>query len=43
MPKARKAKAATSGTAPLGFEANLWQAANRLRNNMHAAECKQVA
>ena len=29
-------------TANLGFEAKLWQAADALRNNMDAAECKRT-
>jgi type I restriction enzyme M protein len=38
----RKAKAAVSGTANLGFEAKLWLLADKLRNNMDAAEYKHV-
>lgn len=42
----REPKAATSGTAKgggdLGFERTLWQAADKLRNNMDAAEYKHV-
>jgi type I restriction enzyme M protein len=37
----RRAKAAT-GTANLGFEAKLWLTADKLRNNMDAAEYKHV-
>ncbi|MFH1314389.1 MAG: class I SAM-dependent DNA methyltransferase [Candidatus Eisenbacteria bacterium] len=37
----RKTKAAASG-ATLGFEAKLWQAADKLRSNMDAAEYKHV-
>src|SRR6266568_2158299 len=33
---------ATSNGANLGFEATLWQAADKLRNNMDAAEYKHV-
>ncbi len=29
-------------TANLGFEAKLWLAADKLRDNMDAAECKHV-
>src|SRR5512143_2131334 len=36
-----KAKA-TNGGASLGFEAKLWAAADKLRNNMDAAEYKHV-
>ena len=38
----RKGKAAGKGTANLGFEAKLWLAADKLRNNMDAAEYKHV-
>src|SRR3954447_12212097 len=38
-----KASNETNGNgAPLGFEAKLWQAADKLRNNMDAAEYKHV-
>src|ERR1035438_9160896 len=33
---------ATSNGANLGFESTLWQAADKLRNNMDAAEYKHV-
>jgi type I restriction enzyme M protein len=36
----RKGKA--TGTANLGFEAKLWLTADKLRNNMDAAEYKHV-
>ncbi len=36
------AKAAANQTANLGFEAKLWLAADKLRNNMDAAEYKHV-
>ena len=38
----RKGKATGNGTANLGFEAKLWLAADKLRNNMDAAEYKHV-
>ncbi len=38
----RKAKASGNGTGPIGFEAQLWKAADALRNNMDAAEYKHV-
>ncbi len=41
MPPRRKASAKDS-TANLGFEAKLWLAADKLRNNMDAAEYKHV-
>jgi type I restriction enzyme M protein len=41
MPKAGK-KAKDSNGVPLGFEAQLWAAADALRNNMDAAEYKHV-
>src|SRR5437867_3608197 len=37
---ARKKKSGNGG--PLGFEQTLWQAADKLRNNMDAAEYKHV-
>jgi type I restriction enzyme M protein len=44
MASARKAKekSKSSSTATIGFEATLWQAADKLRNNMDAAEYKHV-
>ena len=39
-PKAKKSAADTA--ANLGFEAKLWLAADKLRNNMDAAEYKHV-
>ena len=39
MPPNRKSP---NGGAPLGLEATLWQAADKLRNNMDAAEYKHV-
>jgi len=41
MAKSTKTKIQTNGAA-LGFEAKLWQAADKLRNNMDAAEYKHV-
>lgn len=41
MPRTSK-KSSTSNGAPLGFEAMLWQAADKMRNNMDAAEYKHV-
>jgi len=38
MPRTSK----TSSPANLGFEAELWRAADALRNNMDAAEYKHV-
>jgi type I restriction enzyme M protein len=38
----RKSKSASKNGANLGFEATLWQAADKLRNNMDAAEYKHV-
>ena len=40
IPKAAKGKG--EGRRALGFEAKLWQAADKLRNNMDAAEYKHV-
>src|SRR5437879_9799738 len=37
-----KSKNGTGSTTNLGFEANLWAAADALRNNMDAAEYKHV-
>ncbi|HEU5070108.1 MAG TPA: class I SAM-dependent DNA methyltransferase [Verrucomicrobiae bacterium] len=39
---ARKASSTKDSTANLGFEAKLWLAADKLRNNMDAAEYKHV-
>jgi type I restriction-modification system DNA methylase subunit len=41
MPAQRKASPESS-TATIGFEAKLWLAADKLRNNMDAAEYKHV-
>jgi hypothetical protein len=40
--KTRIAKSSEKSTAHLGFEAKLWLAADKLRNNMDAAEYKHV-
>ena len=40
--KAPKGKATANQTANLGFEAKMWLAADKLRNNMDAAEYKHV-
>jgi HsdM N-terminal domain. len=40
MARAKKTKETTA--ANLGFEATLWAAADKLRNNMDAAEYKHV-
>ena len=39
---AKKKTRSKSATAPLGYEAQLWQMADALRNNMDAAEYKHV-
>ncbi len=39
---ARAAAPEAESTGPLGFETTLWQAADKLRNNMDAAEYKHV-
>ena len=39
---ARKTSPMADSTAALGFEAKLWLAADKLRNNMDAAEYKHV-
>jgi type I restriction enzyme M protein len=41
-PRKAKASSAGNGTANLGFEAKLWVTADKLRNNMDAAEYKHV-
>ena len=41
-PKAPKGQAVSNQTANLGFEAKMWLAADKLRNNMDAAEYKHV-
>lgn len=44
MPRLPKAKTASKGssTANIGFEAKLWPTADKLRNNMDAAEYKHI-
>lgn len=42
MAKARSSKSGSSSTANVGFEATLWQAADKLRSNMDASEYKHV-
>ncbi len=42
MPAKRKDPAKDSSSATIGFEAKLWLAADKLRNNMDAAEYKHV-
>lgn len=37
-----KSKGSKDSTANLGFEAKLWLAADKLRNSMEAAGCKEV-
>lgn len=39
---AKKSSAKNPDASPLGFETKLWQAADKLRNNMDAAEYKHV-
>ncbi len=42
MPRKASSKPSKDSTAALGFEAKLWLAADKLRNNMDAAEYKHV-
>src|SRR5471030_304199 len=42
MAKSNKTKSESNGGANLGFEAKLWLAADKLRNNMDVAEYKHV-
>ena len=42
MPKGRKPKTKNGEKTGLGFETTLWAAADKLRNNMDAAECRHV-
>lgn len=42
MARGRSSNNAKSNGATLGFEATLWAAADKLRNNMDAAEYKHV-
>lgn len=41
-PRPKKTASSSKSSANLGFEATLWQAADKLRNNMDAAEYKHV-
>ena len=40
MPREKKAAKTNGNGANLGFEATLWAAADKLRNNMDAAEAR---
>ena len=42
MARLEKESKTRDSTANLGFEAKLWLTADKLRNNMDAAECKDV-
>ena len=42
MARARRASGRGNGRGDLGFEATLWQAADKLRGNLDAAEYKHV-
>lgn len=42
MARRRRSNNTKSNSATLGFEATLWAAADKLRNNMDAAEYKHV-
>ena len=42
MARPKSTKAVTQSSASLGFEAKLWLTADKLRNNMDAAEYKHV-
>jgi type I restriction enzyme M protein len=42
MARRKSSNAATPSSATIGFEAKLWLAADKLRNNMDAAEYKHV-
>lgn len=42
MARAKSSTSSTPSTANLGFEAKLWLTADKLRNNMDAAEYKHV-
>ena len=43
MTRAKRTSSANNSSANIGFEAELWLAADKLRSNMDAAEYKQVA
>ncbi len=42
MPRPAKSNGSKDSTATIGFEAKLWLTADKLRNNMDAAEYKHV-
>jgi type I restriction enzyme M protein len=42
MPREKKSSVKTGNGANLGFEATLWATADKMRNNMDAAEYKHV-
>src|SRR5437764_7670047 len=42
MARERGKSSSSNNSAPLGFEAKLWLAADKLRGNMDAAKCKHV-
>jgi type I restriction enzyme M protein len=42
MARGKRSNNSTKNGATLGFEATLWAAADKLRNNMDAAEYKHV-
>ncbi len=42
MARAKKAKSTKTNGGPIGYEAQLWKAADALRSNMDAAEYKHV-
>jgi type I restriction enzyme M protein len=42
MARAKKTKTTKTNGGPIGYEAQLWKAADALRSNMDAAECEHV-
>src|SRR6266513_545304 len=42
MARAKSTRSSSNNSANIGFEAKLWQAADKLRSNMDAAEYKHV-
>src|SRR5438067_13069793 len=42
MARERGKSSSSNNSAPVGFEAKLWLAADKLRSNMDAAKCKHV-